>query len=125
MKHSSTPWVVFALAAALARAQTTPCSAQSVWERMIEAKGGRAKLNSIETFLTFGEYVWRNFLVSHRLQTRGFYRFPDFSWQAPGEVAGVLQINALIPAGIGSGPQPVVLRIGQASSPPGVFVMVG
>ena len=47
---------------------------------MIEAKGGRAKLNSIETFFTFGEYVWRNFLVSHRLQTRGFDRFPDFSW---------------------------------------------
>ena len=44
---------------------------------------------------------------------------------APGEIAGVLQINALIPAGIGSGPQPAVLRIGQASSPPGVFVMIG
>ncbi len=44
---------------------------------------------------------------------------------APGEIAGVLQINVLIPAGVGSGPQPVVIRIGQATSPPGVFVMIG
>jgi uncharacterized protein (TIGR03437 family) len=32
---------------------------------------------------------------------------------APGQVWGFLQINAIIPTGIGSGPQPVVLKIGD------------
>ena len=80
MKQFSAPLAVFALAAALAEAQTTPCNAQAVWEGMIEAKGGRAKLNSIETLFTSGDNVWRNFLVTHRLQARSFYRFPDFVW---------------------------------------------
>ena len=43
---------------------------------------------------------------------------------APGEIAGVLQINARIPADLLPGPESVVLRIGQASSPP-VTVFVG
>jgi uncharacterized protein (TIGR03437 family) len=32
---------------------------------------------------------------------------------SPGTVAGLLQINALVPAGIGPGPQPIVLTVGQ------------
>ena len=35
---------------------------------------------------------------------------------APYQVWGVLQVNALLPAGIGSGPQPVVLTIGQKTT---------
>jgi uncharacterized protein (TIGR03437 family) len=42
----------------------------------------------------------------------------------PGLVAGVLQINAQIPEGVGSGDVPVVVTIGQASSPAGVTVSV-
>lgn len=36
-----------------------------------------------------------------------------FAGAAPYEVAGMLQINATVPNGIGSGPQPVVLTIGD------------
>ena len=44
---------------------------------------------------------------------------------APGEVAGVLQINARIPMNIPIGRQPVLLRIGEFDSPDGVFIAVG
>jgi uncharacterized protein (TIGR03437 family) len=35
---------------------------------------------------------------------------------APYRVRGVFQVNAVIPEGIGSGPQPVVLTVNQASN---------
>ena len=40
----------------------------------------------------------------------------NYIGEAPGLVAGVLQINAVIPQGIGSGPQTVELNIGGASN---------
>ena len=43
---------------------------------------------------------------------------------APGLVDGVLQINATIPAGTASGPQPVAFTVGQVSSQANVVVYV-
>jgi uncharacterized protein (TIGR03437 family) len=48
-----------------------------------------------------------------------------YAGAAPYQVWGILQVNALVPAGLGSGPQPVVLTIGQnttAPQPATVFV---
>ena len=42
--------------------------------------------------------------------------------EAPGLVSGVLQINVLVPAGAGTGPQPVSVSLGNASSQAGVTV---
>jgi uncharacterized protein (TIGR03437 family) len=42
-----------------------------------------------------------------------------------GQVAGLMQINARLAAGTGDGRQPLLLRIGQAASPTGVFLIVG
>ncbi len=43
---------------------------------------------------------------------------------APGLVAGVMQINVRIPAGVSSGPQPIVVNVGSASSRPDVTLAV-
>jgi uncharacterized protein (TIGR03437 family) len=48
----------------------------------------------------------------------------EYAGAAPGEPSGVLQINARIPATLASGPQPVVIRIGDAQSPTGVSVAI-
>jgi uncharacterized protein (TIGR03437 family) len=39
-----------------------------------------------------------------------------YAGAAPFLVSGVLQVNAIVPEGIGSGPQPLVLRVGQSSN---------
>ncbi len=39
-----------------------------------------------------------------------------YAGSAPYEVWGTLQVNALVPTGIGSGPQPVVLTVGQSDN---------
>ncbi|MGH9661699.1 MAG: hypothetical protein ACRD96_24340, partial [Bryobacteraceae bacterium] len=44
---------------------------------------------------------------------------------APGQVAGLLQVNVRVPQGIASGQQPIILKVGEASSQPGVFMVVG
>jgi uncharacterized protein (TIGR03437 family) len=44
--------------------------------------------------------------------------------QAPGEVAGLMQINAQVPLTVSSGQQSVLLRIGNAISQDGVFLTV-
>ena len=49
----------------------------------------------------------------------------QYAGGAPGEMAGVLQVNARVPVGLSSGPQPVMLRVGQAAGPGGVFITVG
>jgi uncharacterized protein (TIGR03437 family) len=49
----------------------------------------------------------------------------QYAGGAPGEIAGLLQINARVPAAIPAGPQSLLVRIGQASSQAGVFIMVG
>lgn len=43
---------------------------------------------------------------------------------APGLVAGVMQVNVRIPAGVPSGPQPIVVNVGSASSRPDVTLAV-
>lgn len=47
-----------------------------------------------------------------------------YAGEAPGLVSGVLQVNAMIPAGLGAGNQPVVLSIGGVMSPNVITVAV-
>jgi uncharacterized protein (TIGR03437 family) len=49
---------------------------------------------------------------------------PQYAGAAPGQVAGVIQINAQIPAGLTAGAVPVVLQVGTSSSPNGVTIYV-
>jgi uncharacterized protein (TIGR03437 family) len=49
----------------------------------------------------------------------------SYSGSAPGEIAGLNQINATIPPGVTPGPDvPIVLKVGGAQSPPGVTIAV-
>jgi uncharacterized protein (TIGR03437 family) len=48
----------------------------------------------------------------------------EFAGEAPGAVAGVLQVNADVPAGIGSGAVPITVQIGTHISQSGVTVWV-
>jgi uncharacterized protein (TIGR03437 family) len=43
---------------------------------------------------------------------------------APGLTNALLQVNVQIPAGLAPGPQPIVLKVGAASSPATVTVAV-
>lgn len=47
-----------------------------------------------------------------------------YAGAAPSLVSGVFQINATIPPGVASGPVPVVVTVGTASSQPGLTVSV-
>jgi uncharacterized protein (TIGR03437 family) len=47
-----------------------------------------------------------------------------YAGAAPSEVAGVIQVNVLLPDGINSGPVPVVLKVGSATSQAGVLLAV-
>jgi hypothetical protein len=64
------------------------CDPRQVWESMVRAKGGRDRLESVQTF-----YVEQSVTrwVPFRRQTAellAFYRFPDFrwTWSDPGEL---------------------------------------
>jgi uncharacterized protein (TIGR03437 family) len=48
----------------------------------------------------------------------------QFAGEAPGDVAGVLQVNAQVPSSAGSGALPVMVRVGNAISQTGVTVWV-
>ena len=48
----------------------------------------------------------------------------QYAGSAPGDVAGVLQVNAVVPASVGSGPQAVMLTVGGVVSQPGVTIAV-
>jgi len=48
----------------------------------------------------------------------------DYAGSAPGLVNGVIQVNLTIPAGLASGPQPVVITFGSVPSQPGITVAV-
>jgi len=48
----------------------------------------------------------------------------QYAGAAPGEVAGVMQVNIQIPAGTPSGNVPVALTIGTAASQSGVTIAV-
>ena len=48
-----------------------------------------------------------------------------YAGAAPGLIAGVLQVNAVIPQGAPTGVAvPIVLAVGQIASPPGVTVAI-
>jgi uncharacterized protein (TIGR03437 family) len=48
-----------------------------------------------------------------------------YAGEAPGEIAGVMQLNVTIPSGVQPGSAvPVVLQVGDASSPAGVTLAV-
>ncbi len=49
----------------------------------------------------------------------------DYAGGAPGEVAGLLQVNVQIPAGIPTGAVPVIIQIGGVRSPTGVTLSIG
>jgi uncharacterized protein (TIGR03437 family) len=49
----------------------------------------------------------------------------QYAGGAPGQVAGLMQVNAQIPSGVKPGGYvPVVLRVGDASTTPGVWIAV-
>jgi endo-1,4-beta-xylanase len=47
-----------------------------------------------------------------------------YAGPAPGQVNGVMQVNLIVPPGLASGPQPVVITVGSASSQAGLTVAV-
>jgi uncharacterized protein (TIGR03437 family) len=47
-----------------------------------------------------------------------------YAGSTPDNIAGVMQIEAIVPAGAGTGPVPVVLTVGPAASQPGVTINV-
>ncbi len=49
---------------------------------------------------------------------------PSYAGEAPGEVSGVLQVNAVVPSGLPSGPVTVVITVGNNASPATVTVNV-
>jgi uncharacterized protein (TIGR03437 family) len=48
----------------------------------------------------------------------------QFAGPAPQAIAGLFQVNAVVPSGLPSGPVPVIVSFGAASSQPGVTVFV-
>ena len=47
-----------------------------------------------------------------------------FAGGAAGQIAGVMQVNVVVPAGLAAGVVPVVLTVGGVPSQPGVTVAV-
>src|SRR5690348_14434759 len=56
------------------------CDVKSVWEKLIEAKGGRQRLESVSTFSVVEQHRWREFMSTRILDYRDFYVLPDFAW---------------------------------------------
>ena len=48
----------------------------------------------------------------------------NYAGEAPGIISGVIQVNAKIPAGVGTGPVPVVIKVGGVASQANVTVSV-
>jgi uncharacterized protein (TIGR03437 family) len=64
-------------------------------------------------------------LLPVTVQIDGLDATVDFAGEAPRIVAGVLQVDAVIPAGAHPGPAvPVVIKVGGVASQPGVTVAV-
>lgn len=47
-----------------------------------------------------------------------------YAGAAPGQVAGLMQVNARVPADADAGEQPVVVQVGSAASQPGITIVV-
>ncbi|MEO8128454.1 MAG: hypothetical protein ABI822_15240 [Bryobacteraceae bacterium] len=54
----------------------------------------------------------------------GKYAPVQYAGAAPGFVAGLMQVNVLVPAGSEGDIVPVVVRVGQARSQPGAIIRV-
>ena len=50
--------------------------------------------------------------------------FVQYAGGAPGLIAGAVQVNLLVPAGVSSGEQAIVVSVGGVSSQSGVTVLV-
>jgi uncharacterized protein (TIGR03437 family) len=48
----------------------------------------------------------------------------QFAGEAPGDVAGIMQVNVMVPGNLPAGALPIVLTVGGASSQPGVTINV-
>jgi uncharacterized protein (TIGR03437 family) len=48
----------------------------------------------------------------------------QYAGAAPGNVAGLFQVNVQIPAGAGTGDVPIVIQVGDAKSQPGMTISV-
>jgi uncharacterized protein (TIGR03437 family) len=48
----------------------------------------------------------------------------QYAGAAPGNVAGLLQVNVQIPAGINTGDVPIVIQVGDVQSQPGMTISV-
>ena len=48
----------------------------------------------------------------------------QYAGAAPGQVAGLLQVNVRIPADAGSGAVPIEIQVGDATSQPGMTIAV-
>ncbi len=59
-----------------------PCDAAQVWEKLIAAKGGREKLESVRAFFVNEQQTWRTWgIVRHRRDIRSLYVEPSFWWR--------------------------------------------
>ena len=62
--------------------------------------------------------------VQHLVTIGGQNAKALYAGAAPGLVAGLLQVNAVVPAGVASGDQPIVVTVGTVASQTGVTVAV-
>jgi len=48
----------------------------------------------------------------------------QYAGAAPGQVAGLMQVNVRIPAGVSTGEVPIEIQVGDAKSQPGMTIAV-
>jgi len=48
----------------------------------------------------------------------------QYAGAAPGQVAGLMQVNVRIPAGVSSGDVPIEIQVGDAKSQPGMTIAI-
>jgi uncharacterized protein (TIGR03437 family) len=63
-------------------------------------------------------------LLTVTVQIGGVPAEVAYAGGAPGEVAGVMQLNVRVPAGLGAGSVPIVVQVGTATSRPDVTIAV-
>jgi uncharacterized protein (TIGR03437 family) len=96
--------------------------ARGDWVSVFATGGGATTPAGVDGLLPGGPSYSPNASVSVNI---GGLDCPlNYEGAAPGLVSGLLQINAQVPAGVGSGNVPVVVKIGTATSQAGVTVAV-
>ena len=84
---------------------------------------GQTSPSGVDGLITLGPNLLP--LLPVTVQIDGLDATVDFAGEAPRIVAGVLQVDAVIPAGAHPGPAvPVVIKVGGVASQPGVTVAV-